>query len=62
MTYTPMYSRQRADFVAATEAEVQPLVDAAEVPRDETEAMLAAGGGVDETVDECPRADGQPCR
>lgn len=22
----------------------------------------ATGGGVDETVDECPRADGQPCR
>lgn len=22
----------------------------------------ATAGGVDETVDECPRADGQPCR
>lgn len=22
----------------------------------------ATGGGVDETVDDCPRADGQPCR
>ena len=30
MTYSPMYSRQRADFVAATEAQVQPLVTAAE--------------------------------
>jgi hypothetical protein len=30
-----MYSRQRADFVAATEAAVQPLVDAAEAARDE---------------------------
>ncbi len=29
MTYSPMYSRQRADFVAATEAAVQPLVDSA---------------------------------
>lgn len=29
MTYSPMYSRQRADFVAATEAAVQPLVDTA---------------------------------
>lgn len=29
MTYNPMYSRQRADFVAAVEAEVQPLVDEA---------------------------------
>ena len=35
-----MYSRQRADFVAATEAEVQPLVEAAEAARDEA---IAAG-------------------
>lgn len=34
MTYTPMYSRQRADF----EAQVQPLVDAAETARDEAVA------------------------
>lgn len=43
MTYNPMYSRQRADFVAAVAADVQPLVDQAETARDETEAMLAAG-------------------
>lgn len=36
MAYSPMYSRQRADFVAAVEADVQPLVDQAEAARDET--------------------------
>lgn len=33
MTYNPMYSRQRADFVAAVTADAQPLVDAAEATR-----------------------------
>ena len=51
MTYTPMYSRQRADFVAAVEAEVQPLVDAAETARDETETMLAAGNLIPQADD-----------
>jgi hypothetical protein len=31
MTYSPMYSRQREDFVQAVTAEVQPLVDQAEL-------------------------------
>jgi len=42
MTYNPMYSRQRADFVAATEAEVQPLVDLAQAW---AEGTLPGGAG-----------------
>lgn len=44
MTYTPMYSRQRADFVAAVEAEVQPLVTQAEA------AQTAAETARDEAI------------
>lgn len=42
MTYNPMYSRQRADFVAAVTAEVQPLVDEAQAW---AEGTLPGGAG-----------------
>lgn len=44
MTYSPMYSRQREDFVAAVTADVQPMVTAAEA------AQAAAQGILDDTL------------
>lgn len=42
MAYSPMYSRQRADFVAAVTADVQPLVDEAQ---SWAEGTLPGGAG-----------------